>query len=124
MAFELGIDFGFKNSGMAKYDGKRILIFDRARFRYMKFISDLNGRDISPHRNSQKHVIITVRNWLTTEGNVTGMPSGENMFREYRRFRGQLQGICQRSALHVGNMPFPEYSFVVAEFLKTLKKSP
>lgn len=124
MPFELGIDIGFKRSGSSRYQTKRHLIFDTARFRYMKFISDLNGRDIAPHHNSPKAVIISVRNWLTTEGHIRGMPSGENMFREFMRFKARLPGICEDSSLHAGNMPFPEYSWVVADFLKKVKKRP
>jgi hypothetical protein len=124
MPFELGIDVGFKRAGISRYKSKRHLILDTGQFRYMRFISDLNGRDISGHNNSQKRVVIIVRNWLTTEGNIRGMPSGENMFREFMKFRAQLPSICQNSGLHVGNMPFPEYSYVVADFLKTLKTDP
>lgn len=46
MPFELGIFFGAKRFGDGHQKLKTALIFDKDRYRYQQFISDLNGIDI------------------------------------------------------------------------------
>lgn len=121
MPLELGIDLGFSRAGGSVYKSKRILIMDTARYRYMRFISDLNGKDPVAHRNQQKQVVINVRNWLTTEAGLSRQPSGKNVFRELTIFKARLPKICANSSTHADDMPFSEYSWIVADFLKTVK---
>ena len=124
MPLELGIDLGFRRAGGSVYQSKRHLIMDTAKYRYMKFISDLNGRDPIAHRNQQKRVVINVRNWLTTEAGLNRQPSGKIVFREFRIFKARLPKICRVSGTHADDMPFSEYSWIVADFLKNLKVGP
>lgn len=71
MPFELGLFFGAKEFGAQKQK-KNAIIFDSKKFRYNKFISDLNGVDIKVHDNSPYKVIKYIRDWLsTTSGSKT-----------------------------------------------------
>lgn len=122
MPFELGIDIGFRRCGDHRCRKKRHLIFDTHQYRYHKYISDLSGRDISPHNNSPRQAVIRVRNWLTAEAALKGMPSGKTIYNEYRQFIGSVPEICNRSQLHAEDLTFSDYSQVIAEFLESLKR--
>jgi hypothetical protein len=124
MPFELGIDIGFRRCGDENCKSKSHLILDTHPYRYHKFISDLGGRDIHPHGNSPRQAVIRVRNWLTAEASLKGMPSGKTIFREYRQFLANIPKICERSSLHANDMTFADYSYVIADFLETLKTDP
>jgi hypothetical protein len=124
MPFELGIDIGFRREGDARCQSKRFLIFDKDPYRYHKFISDLGGRDLTAHNNSPRQAVIKVRNWLRAEASLQGLPSGKTIYNDYRHFLAQVPTICERSALHANDLTFLDYSFVVADWLKTLKSTP
>jgi hypothetical protein len=66
MPLELGIDLGCK-AFSAAHSGKSLLIFDSARYRFQKFVSDLRGQDIHQHDNDAKVAATRVRDWLRTE---------------------------------------------------------
>ena len=123
MPFELGIDIGFRRCGDTNCQDKRHLIFDKAPYRYHKFISDLGGRDLTAHENKPREAVIRVRNWLTAEASLKGMPSGKTIFNEYKQFLAKVPEICKRSFLHKSDLTFTDYSYVVADFLETLKKT-
>jgi hypothetical protein len=121
MPFELGIDMGFRRIGGSAYKNKRYLILDRTKYRYMRTVSDLNGRDPSPHYGRERDIIIAVRNWLASEANIKGKPSGHFMYGEFKIFKKQIPKICAKLELHQDGLLFSELSFVVADFLRTLK---
>jgi hypothetical protein len=64
MPFELGIDYGCRLLGPAKYRLKRTLVLESIPYRYRAAISDLSGADVECHRNEPYKVIGVVRNWL------------------------------------------------------------
>ena len=49
MPLELGLFMGAKCYGSPRQRDKRLLIFDREKYRYQTFISDLAGMDIHAH---------------------------------------------------------------------------
>lgn len=49
MPFELGLFIGAKRFGNAKHQLKTCIIFDRERYRYQQFLSDIAGQDIRAH---------------------------------------------------------------------------
>lgn len=65
MPFELGIDFGCRQYSKNKtHKKKRILVLSEDRFEYQKAISDLNGVDISNHKNSPNKLIEELAKWF------------------------------------------------------------
>ena len=121
MPFELGVDLGFRHAGGPAYRTKRHLIMDKTRYRYMKTISDLNGRDPTAHYNKERNVVINVRNWLASTAGIKGKPSGHYMYEEFKLFKRQIPKLCQQLNLHSGSLMFLEYSDIISAFLKELK---
>jgi hypothetical protein len=71
-------------------------VLDKERYRYQKFISDLNGQDIREHRNDPEHLVTVVRNWLVgIASDRSRIPSGRFIWRRYQRFRESLPDICK-----------------------------
>jgi len=66
MPFELGLFFGAKRFGNEEQKTKVGIIFDTDRYRYLEFISDINGVDIKNHNSDCKIVVTKIRNWLQT----------------------------------------------------------
>src|SRR5271165_5747846 len=48
-SLELGLFVGFKYSGDARQQKKRLLILDKEPYRYQRFLSDIAGQDIRSH---------------------------------------------------------------------------
>jgi hypothetical protein len=67
MPFELGIDYGSRQSGAAPLDTKTILVLEDARYDYQKGLSDISGWDIRAHGGSFEVAIRHVRTWLIAQ---------------------------------------------------------
>lgn len=64
MPFELGLDYGCRIFGSAKFREKMTLVLESKPHRYKAAISDLSGADIECHHDEPYKVIGIVRNWL------------------------------------------------------------
>lgn len=62
MPFELGIDIGIKNC--EPYTNKKLVIFEKDRYRYQIVLSDISGFDIYHHDNDSEMALKKLRNWL------------------------------------------------------------
>jgi len=69
MPFELGVDYGCRQyrRGMK---GKKFLILEEQKHRYMKVLSDISGFDIAAHNGDFQEAIRKVRNWLVSEAGI------------------------------------------------------
>lgn len=63
MPFELGIDFGLRNCGVAPLNEKQFLILEATKYDYMKAISDINGFDIKVHENETIKIFECLYSW-------------------------------------------------------------
>ncbi|HKP84934.1 MAG TPA: hypothetical protein VJZ26_02480 [Blastocatellia bacterium] len=99
MPLELGIDLGCRRFGTGKQRSKRLLIMDRNRYRYQRFISDIAGQDIKAHSKSDRQVVRQVRDWLRSESRSKNIPGGEYVFGRYRLFRKALPFLCKAQKL-------------------------
>lgn len=120
MPLELGLDLGCKRFGKLHQTEKVVLILDIERFRYQKFISDISGQDIESHDNKERKIINKIRNWLSLEldPRVTVAPGGNKIFQRYRLFRNALPAICDKLQWDAKELPFADYSFAVATWIK------
>ena len=64
MPFELGVDFGFKNT--QEFDDKIILVLEGAKYSLKSIISDIAGNDTMCHNNKPQDLIKCVRDWFFT----------------------------------------------------------
>src|SRR6185369_694197 len=125
MPLELGLDLGARRYGVGAHRTKKLLVLDKNRHRYQKFISDLAGLDITPHFGSPKHIIRHVRDWLSLESKSTNIPGGLYMFRRYKTFQRELPLFCRDKKdkkLNAGELTFGDFTHLVRIWLEEDEK--
>lgn len=118
MPFELGIFFGAKRFGNKAQRAKVALIFERTRFSYQQFISDLNGIDTKAHGNDIKIIIQNIRNWLRTSSRRVTIPGHNILIEEYKEFAARLPGIVTKAGLNIRDIPFNDFCQIVEEAVR------
>lgn len=63
MPFELGMDFGLRNSADKKNSDKQFLILEAKKYDSQKALSDINGFDCKAHRNDTKKILECLYTW-------------------------------------------------------------
>jgi hypothetical protein len=119
MPFELGVFHGAKHFGRQSHARKVCLVLEKTSYRYQKFLSDLAGMDITPHHNSQRKLIIAVRNWLVTASRRKNIPNGESIDRRFRSFQAFMRRSCRARSTDYDAMPFVELLDNITDWLKT-----
>jgi len=123
MPLELGIDIGCRSYGSG-HATKSFLIFDRDRFRFQAYVSDIAGQDVADHADDPTRAIARVRDWLRTESRRTDIPGAKAMQLKYRDFRGELPIICKRFDLDIGTLTFADFLFAVGLWLAPVVAPP
>lgn len=118
MPLELGLDLGCSKFGSVHQKQKKLLVMDRTRFRYQKFISDIAGQDIEPHSTKINKVINNVRDWLSTESGDTSIPGGDHMVRKYRAFRLALPILCKSQRRSIKKLTFADFTHLCKVWLE------
>lgn len=118
MPFELGVFYSAKIFGKGKHKNKQCIVFEKQRYRYQKFISDISGIDIKPHEESVKKAIFAVRNWLVTVSRRRTIPPAENIWSRYLKFQRDMNRICRNRGIDRGQMPFVEIITNMTDWLK------
>jgi hypothetical protein len=117
MPLELGMFLGSKRFGGRLHCKKQCIIFDRKKFRYQKFISDIAGQDIHAHSGRLRTLIEELASWLRTHSGRKTVPGGRVMAREFVSFRRKLPRICLQRQLHPDELTFGDYAGIVVEYL-------
>ena len=95
MPFELGLFLGAMRYGAAVHRTKTCIIFDRERYRYQRFLSDIAGQDVRAHQNNPGELITAVRNALATMLPArTTLPSGRLIRERYETFVLDVPTVC------------------------------
>jgi len=89
MPYEFGLFVGLKNSRERGQSRKVVLVLDRERYRYQKYISDIAGQDIQSHERRVDRVITRVRNWLQVHAS-TDQPGSAAMVQLFEDFGRDL----------------------------------
>ena len=119
MPLELGVFLGAKKFGINEQKRKNCLILDKEQYRYQQFISDIAGQDIQAHNSNPKKIITVVRNWLRNASERETIPSGSIIWGRYQEFMRDLPQLAQECQLEVDELIFNDYTFVLAEWLRT-----
>jgi hypothetical protein len=118
MPFELGIFFGAKRLGSKEQKTKNALVFERVKFSYQQYISDLNGIDTKAHNNDPDNLIRQIRNWLSAASKRTTIPGPIIIRNEYNEFSALLPQIVELAGLEMDDIPFNDYCQIVEEAVK------
>lgn len=118
MPFELGLFYSAKHFGGTKQKKKQCLVFETDKYRYQKFISDIAGIDVTPHKNSSEKLIVALRNWLVTASRRTTVPPGKKINERFNIFRADMKKVCRKNAADFNAMPFVERVQNMSDWLK------
>jgi hypothetical protein len=92
MPYEFGMFIGFKHGGSAKQRRKAVLVLDRERYRYQRFLSDIAGQDIKSHGNDVVTLVSKVRAWLQSQTQRT-LAGGEFILNRFHKFQTDLPAL-------------------------------
>lgn len=115
MPFELGIFFGAKKFGNRNQKLKNALVFERIKYSYQQYISDLNGIDTKAHNANPETVISETRNWLKTSSRRESIPGYRAIISEFIIFQNTLPPIAKNLGLDVNDIPFNELCYIIEE---------
>jgi hypothetical protein len=118
MPFELGIFFGAKKFGNVRQKNKAALIFEKQKFLYQQYISDLSGIDTKAHGNEPVKVIRFVRNWLAATSKRSGLPGDQLLIREFRQFRTDLPILLKEAHISPHELSFNDLCQIVEEVIR------
>lgn len=90
MPFELGIDFGIKNTNDENMSKKQFLILEAVKYDYMKALSDISGFDIKVHKNKTKGIFECLYRWISETLKVNGQKPPLKYFYDYTDFNAYL----------------------------------
>ncbi len=117
MPFELGLFLGARAFGRGLQRQKVPLVFERRRYAYHRYCSDIGGQDISAHGRQHVRAIKAVRDWLSTHSPKT-MPSGTVIARRFNVFRRHLPTMCRAVDLDDQELTFSDFTAMVVTWLK------
>jgi hypothetical protein len=112
MPFELGLFFGAKKYGNGEQKRKVALVFEKNKYLYQQYLSDLNGIDTKAHGNDPNVIIKKIRDWLKTCTN-DDLPSQRTIQQEYALFLSKLPSIVKRLKLDKRNLLYSDYCTIV-----------
>jgi hypothetical protein len=117
MPLELGLFLGAKRYGNRTQKAKRCIIFDRERYRYQRYISDISGQDIHAHGGDELVLVRELAAWLRGESGDTNIPGGKVLAEEYRAFQAELPTICAARGLETDELTFGDFNSIVVQYL-------
>lgn len=115
MPFELGIFFGAKRFGIKEQKNKNALVFEKIKYTYQQYISDLNGIDTKAHENNPEIIIRNIRDWLVTSSQRKTIPGYNVILNDYNVFLKKLPEIVENLGLNANDIPFNDFCQIVEE---------
>jgi hypothetical protein len=119
MPLELGVFLGAKKYGGPRHRRKSCVIFDRERYRYQRYISDIAGQDIHAHNGEPIRLIVELAAWLREQSRDSLVPGGAAIAREFEGFTAALPEIFRARRLDPAEATFGDYSAVVVQYLSS-----
>lgn len=90
MPFELGIDYGLRNSGNMRLFKKQFLILESTKYDYMKALSDINGMDIKVHGNETEQMFECLYTWFSETIKINKQDPPLKMFYDFVNVNSDL----------------------------------
>jgi hypothetical protein len=119
MPLELGLFLGARKFGDKKQRSKRCIIFDREKYRYQAFISDIAGQDIHSHDGNVRKLISELSSWLRREFKTENVPGGAKIAREYEQFCKAIPAVCKTKRLAVRELTYFDYLNLALEWIRS-----
>ncbi|CAM4278774.1 hypothetical protein EWU23_11645 [Cytophagaceae bacterium 50C-KIRBA] len=90
MPFELGIDYGLRNSEVKPLGEKHFLILEAKKHDYMKALSDINGLDTKAHKNETKELFKCLYSWFSETLRINKQDPPKKTFDDFMQFNSWL----------------------------------
>lgn len=119
MPFELGVFLGAARFGNEQQKRKRVLVLDRERYRFQRFLSDLAGIDPHVHGGDPDKLVREVRRWLA-DVSRRSLPGARTILRRYEKFQVRLPELTAQVDLEVDELSYGERLDFTAAFLAEL----
>jgi hypothetical protein len=121
MPLELGLFLGARHYGNKANKSKKCIIFDRDKYRFHRFISDIAGQDIHSHNDSESELIKELASWLRLlQSGPTEVPGGMAIAGEFAGFMRRLPAICEKRRLELDELTFSDFYNIVIEDIKAV----
>jgi hypothetical protein len=120
MPLELGLFLGAKRYGDELQKRKRVLILDRERYRYQRFISDIAGQDIHAHSDDPARAIGIVTAWLRTQSGRSGLPGGDLVAKQFGNFQLELTATIADLHLKPHEVTFIDFVSIASAYIDRL----
>jgi hypothetical protein len=117
MPLELGLFLGAKHLGSGRQRDKACIIFDRDRYRYQAFCSDIAGQDIRSHNGSEPDVIRCVRDALRTWRPAEEIPGGAEIYERYRGFVDDRPALARHLRIRADEATFQDIVAMIRMWL-------
>ena len=118
MPLELGLFLGAKYFGAGRQREKACVIFDRDRYRYQAFCSDIAGQDIRAHKQDITDLIRCVRDALRTWRPDAALPGGSEIHRRYREFVRALPELGRGFQIRPSELTFHDLRWLILFWLE------
>ena len=124
MPFELGLDIGAREyaHSSSNLKDKNFLVFDKERFRYNQFLSDISGQDISSHDGHYTTALKKVRAWLNALPENKGKPliGPEKLIEHYHQFSFSIPSICKSLGLDEHDIGYNDYLALTSNWIELI----
>lgn len=117
MPLELGLFLGAKYFGAGQQREKACVIFDRDRYRYQRFCSDIAGQDIRAHKQEPADLIRSVRDALRTWRPDAAIPGGTEIHRRYKLFLRALPRLSRILRVRPAEATFVDLRLLIRAWL-------
>jgi hypothetical protein len=117
MPLELGVFLGAKKYGGPKHRQKSCIVFDRERYRFQRYISDIAGQDIHAHNGDPRILTRELATWLRAHSRDPNIPGGVAIADEFAEFTAALPQIYLARQLDPAEVTFGDYMEVVVSYL-------
>ena len=118
MPLELGIFLGCRKFGGRLHRSKACLVFDREKYRYQKFISDIAGQNVQSHDGLPATAVRGVRDFLRTASGQTNIPGGAKIWERYDAFQNALPTLCKTLKIRLDELTFLDLTHLITEWLR------
>ncbi len=120
MPFELGLFFGATRYGNKLQKTKNALIFEKTKFTYQNYLSDLSGVDIKAHNNDTSVIIHNISDWLKTSSKRTTIPDYLKILNDFKNLQLRLPKVLSGLNVELNSLTFNDLCLIIEEYLKTI----
>ena len=117
MPLELGVFLGARKYGGRVQQRKSCIIFDRERYRFQRYMSDIAGQDIHSHDGDVTTLVTELANWLRAQSGDPKVPGGVAISNEFEDFQAALPAIYAARQLDPDEVTFGDYNAIVVQYL-------